>query len=213
MKSKLTRFFLGVAVVAAIGFLFVPIHPVTSLSQSVYLELVPPAQAPGVLEAGQGGPAIPPDGSIWHELWPNFCMDHVQNSYDDANGDNEMSVCDNFVLDGVTYHVDWVGPTYLLVPTSGPDTWTEPSLDPNHNPDDPVGEVWHQVYPDFCTEFPIDGWEDNGDGTLSPCDLIYSGGVEYHLADVGVNVITSESGVPVRRSTWGQIKDLFHRVF
>ena len=214
MKSKLARLSLALIAVMVVGFLFVPIHPVTSQGTQVYLELVEPQLAPGVLDAGQGGPAIPADCSTWHELWPSFGAAHHQDSYDDANGDNEMSVCDNFVLDGTTLHVDWVGPTYHFVPVAGGyDVWTEPSLDPEHDPGNPIGETWHQVYPNFCFEFPIEGWEDNGDGTLSPCDIIVSGGREYHLVDIRVNAIASEPGVPVKESTWGQIKKLFHRIF
>lgn len=208
MKSKLARLAFVFAAAAVVGLLFVPVHPVSSVLPTTYLQYTPAAPpAPGI--HGLANYPIPGTGATWHELWPNFCTDHTQTGYAD-NGDGVMSSCDDILLDGVTWHVDWVGPTYHFIAVgTAVDSWTEPSLDPGHNPDDPVGEVWHVVYPDFCTEFPIDGWEDNGDGTLSPCDIIISGGISYHLEDITVNIITSEPSTPVRQSTWGKIKTIF----
>ncbi len=37
----------------------------------------------------------------------------------------------------------------------------------------PVGTRWHQLYPNFClAPYTITGWDDNGDGELSYCDVI-----------------------------------------
>ena len=212
MNPKLVRFALVFGLAAVVGLLFVPIHPVSSVLPTTYLQYTPVAPpAPGVHSVAQY--PIPADCSTWHELWPNFCIDHHQTGYEDG-GDGNLSECDNIILDGVTWHVDWVGPTYHFVEViGGVDTWTEPSLDPGHNPDNPTGEVWHVVYPDFCAEFPIDGWDDNGDGTLSPCDVIVSGGKSYHLVDVTINIITSEPGTPIEQSTWGLIKTFFSDKF
>jgi hypothetical protein len=37
---------------------------------------------------------------------------------------------------------------------------------------DPVGTQWHELWPIFCRQYHLSGWEDNGDGVLSYCDRI-----------------------------------------
>jgi general secretion pathway protein D len=36
----------------------------------------------------------------------------------------------------------------------------------------PYATYWHELYPEYCQEWILNSWEDNGDGRLSPCDQI-----------------------------------------
>ena len=150
---------------------------------------------------------IPPDCSDWHELHPNFCLVDHQDAYED-NGDGFVSACDVIILGGTRYHVDWAGPTYWLVPVNpGDEQWMEPTIpDPGQNP---IGEIWHEVAPDYCMEWEVLDWEDNGDGVLSPCDIIWFTDGPYHLAEIGLNIEITEEPSPIEQSTWGKIKAFF----
>jgi hypothetical protein len=154
----------------------------------------------------QAGPGreVPADCSTWHELYPTFCLPHHQDDYFD-NGDGVISACDGIVLDGLRYHVDWVGPTYIL-DHNGQMSYWEPMGTGGCNP---VCETWHQVYPDFCVTAHVDMWEDtDGSGTVTACDYLMLGGVLYHVADVQLDIQTSPCS-PVDNTSWGQIKSLF----
>jgi hypothetical protein len=37
---------------------------------------------------------------------------------------------------------------------------------------DPICTDWHELYPEYCLEWHLSSWEDNGDGFLSPSDQI-----------------------------------------
>jgi len=39
---------------------------------------------------------------------------------------------------------------------------------------DPTGTVWHELWPDYCEEYEVAEWIDNGDGILSYCDTLIS---------------------------------------
>ena len=153
---------------------------------------------------------VPPDCSDWHELHPNFCIIHHQDVYED-DGDGQVSVCDFITLSGVRYHIDWVGPTYWLIEmTAGDEMWCEPTIpDPGGNP---TCEIWHEVAPDFCLEWHIDDWEDNGDGVLSICDNVLIGESWWHIEDIGLNITATETPSPVEDSTWSKIKTFFQEL-
>jgi len=154
---------------------------------------------------------IPDTGSPWHELFPNFCVMHNQTGYSD-NGDGVVSECDAIFLDGLMYHIDWAGPTYYLYNTETGDVkFLEPtSDDPGANP---VGEIWHEVAPAYCTEWEIMGWDDNGNGVVDPCDIIVlAGDTLWHIEEVRLDITVSPES-PVEDSTWGQIKSFFRNLF
>jgi hypothetical protein len=188
----------AVAVVVAVAAACAP-----AAGQSIHLELV------GV--PGRADVPVPPVCESWHELYPNYCVVHHQDDYDDS-GDGFISPCDRIVLDGETCHIDWVGPTYHLLGTPG--GRDEMYLEPQDGAwsRNPVCETWHEVYPAFCTDRHVDGWEDNGDGVLSPCDVVFVGGRPWHLESVGVNIIVTPES-PVQQGTWGRIKQLFGTLF
>jgi hypothetical protein len=175
-----------------------------------------PLLAQGImhLDLASEGPTrqIPPPGSIWHELYPTFCLLHVQGDYDD-NGDGVISVCDGFNLDdipGTGWHIIWVGPTYHLVQVTGGDAYFEPE---EFQPGNPVCQIWNQIWPEYGLQQHVDGWEDNGTGEVDVCDMIHFEGepadVWWHVEEVSLNVIVETGPVSSRHSTWGEIKSLY----
>jgi len=153
---------------------------------------------------------IPPDGSTWHELAPAFCTTHTQDGYED-NGDGHISPCDFIRFGGSRYHVTWVGPTYWLIDhATGEEWYAEPTIpDPGQ---DPFCEIWVEVHPNLGDEWHVDGWEDNGDGVVSPCDNVLIRGIWYHIHEIGLN-ITVEPSSPVEQTTWAKVKAFFARLF
>ncbi len=65
-------------------------------------------------------------------------------------------------------HLEWVG---------GPEKTTAPIP--------PDCSTWHEIYPNYCAPSHQDGYEDNGDGEVSPCDYIYLDGECWHIVWVG----------------------------
>ncbi len=181
-----------------------------TLSLVALVALAAPLSAQMYLELGVAPIRfdIPPDGSEWHELHPNFCLVHTQEGYQD-NGDGVVSVCDNIVIGGVTYHVDWAGPTYYMVETTTMEPWFVEPEDPQAT-GDPTGDMWHVVAgPEFCAYFPVEGWEDNGDGEVSACDIVIVGGRTWHIEEVRLDITVTEAGSPVEESTWSSLKRFF----
>ena len=154
-----------------------------------------------------GRDPIPPDGSAWHEIFPAYCTMTSQDSYED-NGDGVVSACDFITLSGTRYHVDWAGPTYWLECEPGTPPWGAEPTEPQTG-EDPTCQVWHEVYPNFCQEHHIEGWDDNGDGVLGVCDYVIVGGVACHIVDVSLNITVTPSTSPTEDRTWGKIKAFF----
>ncbi len=176
---------------------------VPAAGQSVHLEFVGVPGRPG-------GMPVPPTCSTWHELYPTHCAVHHQTDYGD-DGDGLVSACDQIVLDGVSYHIDWVGPTYYLqgIPGRQGGVYLEPQSIPGR---DPVCETWHEIYPNYCLAHHVDAWEDNGDGVLSPCDMIWFDDTPWHLEEIGFNIIVTPDS-PIERGSWSRIKQLFRTLF
>jgi len=154
---------------------------------------------------------VPPDCTVWHELYPDHCAPRHQDAYED-DGDGFISACDRITLDGVSGHVEWVGPTYHLLPVgnSRQGMYLEPTtLSGGRNP---VCETWHEVYPNHCIAHHVDGWEDNGDGLLGPCDIVIFMGEPWHLEEIGLNIIVVPDS-PVEPGTWSRLKGLFRTLF
>ncbi len=154
---------------------------------------------------------IPIPDSDWHEIWPNFCTIHAQNDYED-NGDGVVSMCDYITLNDIRYHIDWAGPTYKLGEPTGAEILAEPSGPLPPSGADPTGQVWHEVYPDFCTDLPVEGWQDNGDMELGVCDLVLIGDVWWHVDEVNLDIIGMPAS-PVEESTWSRVKAFFGNLF
>ncbi len=214
-KRMIFLFLTGLAVVAL---LYVPVVPVRSGSPvEMHLDL---SVSPGKpLNTTDVGPGIPPNCSTWHELFPVYCAPHHQSGYEDADSSGTISPCDIIVLGTVPWHVKWVGPTYFVTcrpPDGGPLTSVvfEPStVNPTENP---ICEVWHEIWPNFCREIHIDSFHDaNSNGRLDECDEVDvntpAGPVFYHIDRIGCNIIVQDPRTPSKQSTWGWIKDQYLR--
>lgn len=163
-----------------------------------------------------------PVGTQWHELYPLYCTGPYTLTEWKDNGDGVLSPCDTIVMVAPDEtesceHVTQVTYTLELTPLQEPiiDTWwdfTEHGTggDPLT---EPVCSYWHEVYPDFCMERHINGWDDtgNGSGKLDSCDVIIDDyGNAFHVEGVHTDIVTEPSdGCPVDQSTWGSIKALF----
>ncbi|TPW10957.1 MAG: hypothetical protein FD129_1783 [bacterium] len=192
---------------------------VAGTAQQKHVELIMPVGPKGGATPLVG--PIPPNGSGWHELYPAFCATSVQDDYED-NGDGVVSACDRIKLSGVLYHIVWAGPTYWTTcsPTpGGPGTTvifepTNPTTGEN-----PICEIWHEVYPEFCRQIHIDSWIDNGDGHLTVCDVVDvqdPTGLPpnyYHIDRIECDITIEEVIVPVAPSTWSKIKSAIGSIF
>ena len=165
---------------------------------------------------GQGW-AIPPDCSVWHELYPDFCVPHHQAGYDDSDGSGTVSPCDNILEAGFCWHIESVTTTYFFSPVTGGGQSAAEPVEPNPDPS-PVCEMWHIVHADgppfsYCQPVHIEGWEDNNqNGALDVCDNIQIGGLWYHIDRIGCDVtVTGDPATGTSRGTWGWLKSLFHR--
>jgi len=162
-----------------------------------YLELEEPLRDP-----------IPADCATWHELYPQFCVMHHQTAYED-NNDGVISACDYIYLGEDRYHIEWVGPTYLLEDFGyyePLDTW---------EPGSPVCQEWMEIHPDHGRLRHVVEWEDGDqNGEVSPCDLIvFDDGTVCHVADVNLNIRVVPDGSPAGTGTWSKVKSLFGRLF
>jgi hypothetical protein len=165
------------------------------------------------LESEAGGKqGIPGNCSTWHELYPAYCASHHQVNYED-DGDGAVSVCDHITLTDpnglpVRYHITWVGPTYYL------DCGTYEPTDPASG-GDPYCEIWHQVYPDYCSQHHVDGWEDaDSSQTVTPCDFVMIDGTWCHVVDVALDIkVVPDPGSPAEPNAWGRIKSFFSQLF
>jgi hypothetical protein len=212
---------------AGVGLMFVPIFPVDSTVSTVgHLDLEASNGGGSGFPTSQTGPPIPPDGSSWHWLWPasQHCLVEPQNGYEDGDNSGDMSPCDRIVIGDISYHIQWVGPTYFMTcfPPDGsppvPDFTAEPNTQDPAN-ESPVGEIWHWIWPPeiYCEEFVVDSWEDaNGDGRFNECDQInvFEQGpglppTYYHIDRIGLDIIVGDPVDQANESTWGMIKDLF----
>jgi hypothetical protein len=120
-----------------------------------------------------------------------------------------ISPCDFIWLDGCRWHIIWVGPTYFLS-SGGGDSVFEPVGDPVTNP---VCQDWHQLYPEYCITYHVDGWNDNGDGIINECDVIIMAGQEWHIDQVGLDIIVEPGQTGTEETSWGKVKKLFGGIF
>jgi len=132
-----------------------------------------------------------PEGTAWHEVFPEYCNVYLLvqwDFYEDDNCNGVLDVCDDIWLLNVTdgepqgEPEDWhvVDITYDLIL--------------NEKISDPVNTYWQEIHPYYDTWYVIDGWTDNADEILSPCDYInitdVMGGPteEYHVENVTLTI-------------------------
>jgi hypothetical protein len=215
MRRWLPRFgllFLGVS--ALVAFFLLPIQP---LVPALVANPQPDVQAYLDITTNWTGTgwAIPANCSNWHELYPNYCVNHHQSGYEDTNGDGVVSVCDNIieVPYSLCWHIDQVFTTYFFSPVVGGSTSVGET--PRPPGETPVCDNWHIIsdYPpfSFCQSVHIDNWEDtNQNGVLDVCDNVQIGGIWYHIDKIGCDVKTSfNPATKAKPSSWGWLKSLF----
>lgn len=79
-------------------------------------------------------------------------------------------------------------PQIFLDWADGPNNWQPPFYIP------PNCASWHEISPVFCNMYHQDGFQDNGDGYVSPCDIIVLNGIVYHVDTAGPTLYLDCSG-------------------
>jgi hypothetical protein len=160
-------------------------------------------------------PGGDPTGTRWHEIHPNYCHYYDLVGWTD-NGDGDLTASDQIDMVNETgwtfqYHVDQVTTTiHWTFKVGGDPTGELAAAEPVENNlldspiTDPIGTSWHQIYPpaDYCKEFVITSWEDNGDGIFSISDqfdfeYFGEGTIHWaHLDDITTDILLSQKGEP-----------------
>ena len=186
------------------------VHPVDVVEDGYY-------GTPPTFMSETADPFDPTDpiGSMWHELYPNYCRMYELTDWTD-NADGTLSSSDQITMVNASgwtyqYHVDKVTTTihfsYKEGPTGPPtgDLGDAEPVEPNllsEEIGDPIGTVWHMIYPDYCKEFVITSWEDNGNGVFDVSDqfdfeFFGEGELKWaHLDSVTTDIILSQKGEP-----------------
>jgi len=179
------------------------VHPVDVVEDGYY-------GTPPTFMSETADPFDPTDpvGSRWHELYPNYCRYYDLVGWTD-NTDGTLSASDQITMVNETgwiyqYHVDKVTTTIHWTFKEGGLGDAEP-VEPNLLDEpiyDPIGTVWHQIYPDYSREFVITSWEDNGNDVFDASDQFdfeyFGEGTVYwaHLDSVTTDIILSQKGEP-----------------
>ena len=152
-----------------------------------------------------------PVSTTWHELYPEYCNTYHIDSWKD-NGDGLLSPSDqiNMTLQPAgleieEYHVENVTLTLnlsaLVIPSDGMFLLIEAQVLfeelywPKVYPEE---FIWHEVWPNFCTNYSIIEWEDNCNGVLDPCDnitLLDMGEEEitfWHVEEVAIDMVVKK---------------------
>lgn len=155
------------------------------------------------------GCIIDPIGTEWHELYPTYCDKYTITSWHDTGDDGSLSPCDQIDMNHTSegfpegkierYHVDKVVFTLNVTKDGVPDEpiYLESEQDYEFGGiTDPIGTMWHEIYPNFSTWWVIIGWEDtNTNGYLDHCDFIILDGNpcghRYHVEGLKPDIIVS----------------------
>jgi len=127
---------------------------------------------------------IDPIDTWWTMVWPGYLEENLQIEGWTDNCNGVLDHCDNITLGGALCHVEDLTIDIIL----------------NEKITDPVCTWWHELYPKYCNEYHIIGWEDNDDGVLSPCDMVDLDPIGlYHVKGVTLTlfVIPEIQGVPM----------------
>jgi hypothetical protein len=143
-------------------------------------------------------------GTYWHEVYPNYCTNHFCVDWID-NGTGMLDSCDYLILQNMTtgefdeYHVTGVKVDIILDPISPVPPEPLPEGINLHNPQNwrppmgsPIETYWHELYPNYCQEWLITSWIDNGDEKLSVCDTLdinNNPDTLYHVDWVGPTIV------------------------
>ena len=166
-----------------------------------------------------GEPGFPGNCSTWFELWPNNGDMWHQDGYEDLskldNGDGQLSACDLFVAEGITWHVLYVVPTFLGSNGCSYEPIDVANCNYVYEPGDPTCQTWTQhTPPNIMEPVHIGGWTDgDDDGVVSNCDQILVGGQWIHITGTKVNMAIQLPPNPAEQGAWSQIKSFFTGIF
>lgn len=157
-----------------------------------------------------------PVGTIWHELYPTYCVFWEITDWVD-NGSGKLDYCDYIEVTAMEgsdvhwEHIEEVTTTITVAPVEVPgefwylDFWYG---NPFMNPIVPeYGDLWHEVWPTWSILYELQGWEDNGTGYLDSCDWLYflqvsgdGAGTSYtmHVEGVATDIISVPADPPIQ---------------
>jgi len=157
-------------------------------------------------------PITDPIGTYWHEVWPTFCNTYLITGWED-NGNGYLDSCDYINIvdwnsgESFDVHVEGIETDVILKeivpdpPDPLPDGTNYHNLDDFHIPDgNPIGTVWHELYPEYCRIWNLTSWFDNGNGYLDSCDYVdftdpqTEEWKKFHVEWVGPTVIIERLG-------------------
>ena len=147
-------------------------------------------------------------GTYWHEVYPNYCTNHFCVDWID-NGSGVLDSCDYLILQNMDtgefeeYHVKKVKVDIILDEISPTPPEPLPEGINLHNPQGwrppsgpPLETYWHELYPNYCNEWLLTSWLDNGDEKLSVCDTVDFNNIAdslYHVDWVGPTIVVERA--------------------
>lgn len=171
--------------------------------------------APGIIDISN------PLSTSWHELYPQFCQNFTLTSWEDINLTGTLNGGDQIDMINVTggevhwYYVDRLTFTLYITPQiQGP----QPMYIEFKGPYDsmilanPLGTLWHEVYPVYCPIYHIIGWNDTGQpyGQISFCDWIQLEDLSWwHVEQVSTDLILNEKIANPIYTYWNELYPTF----
>jgi len=142
-------------------------YHVDRVTMTIFVSTLEPVPEPEMYVEFKGSyiPEIQPLDSSWHGVWPIYSgLYHIINWQDTGVGNTGyLGVCDSVMFaeyPGVWWHVDDYATDLIL----------------NEKIMDPIGILWHELYPTYCKNHSLTSWEESpGDlypDRLSPGDQI-----------------------------------------
>ena len=200
---------------------------ITDMGAYEFVPPTPPAHFSYLHSTGGLFNLTDPIGTQWHELWPFFCKEYHLSSWNDTSGDGVLSHCDWIDMyekpAGALerYHVEEVTITLVVTredmvvvdelvgnglgkPPAAELMYIE--LKGGYNSSvltNPIGTVWHEIYPNFCKTYNLTGVATDNGGELGYCDYIdlmdkATGEVTvHHVEEVAIDIVVTTEPPPV----------------
>ncbi len=174
-----------------------------------------------------------PIGILWHELYPEFCTNHNLTSWEEPLEDlypGRLSPGDQIdmtelVSQNVTwYYVDRVTLTLLVSNPLNPEQsmyieYKGPFETMYNVKTQPLGSLWHEIYPIYSPVYEIVAWEDNCNGVLSYCDNLTLLDLEtraitsWHVEELSIDLILNEKIMDPTCTYWKQLHPQFGSIY
>ena len=169
---------------------------------TMYLEAITP-------QPDTSSEVTQPAGSMWQEVHPTYGVIHQIFSWSDSDDNGMLNFCDYVYLQILSgpdsgcfghAHVEGVRTDIRTSPATARGRIRDnPEYPP---PVDPFIEPWHELWPNYCTDWVPTDLKDNGDGILSYCDTIEFTNVQTgrsiweHIKWVGPTIGLTDYYVP-----------------